>query len=95
MSEYRADDGTPAQILRAMADRVEKNDPADFAGCLVIIPPLSMNREMDVPPVEILLIDPAQDMANFWSTVTAKIRIENDKFLAQAQNVPPLGGYSR
>lgn len=82
----------PAELLRAMADRVEKNDPEDFAGCMVIVPPDSPDG-MGGEPVEILLIDPARDIANFWSTVTAKVRIENDKFVAQQQNVPPLGSY--
>lgn len=83
----------PADLLRAMADRIERNDPEDFAGCMVIVPP-ETNDGYGGDAVEILLIDPARDIANFWSTVTAKVRIENDKFVS-AQNVPPLGSYNR
>jgi hypothetical protein len=61
----------PVEILRAMADRIERNHEDEFAGCIVVIPPPSDNG--DDPHLEILLIDPAQDVANFWSNAQGKV----------------------
>lgn len=77
-------------MLRAMADRVERNAPDEFAGCIVVIPPPSDHGEGE--SIELLLIDPAQDLANFWSTAKSKTAIAADEFVAQ-QQVPNMGGY--
>jgi len=82
---------TPAEILRAMAERVDRNREEEFAGCIVIIPPADRNGQ-EGESIELLLIDPARDLANFWSTAKSKAAIAADEFVAQ-QQVPALGGY--
>ena len=66
----------PADILRAMADRIERNDPDDFAGCVVVIPPQGRDRDIDSGnTVELLLIDPDQDLGHFRSMAKNQTRI--------------------
>jgi hypothetical protein len=80
---------TPADVFRAMAARIDRNDPAEFAGAILIVPPPSSDgRGGD--PIEILLIDPHRDLANFWSTVKSKAQIGADEFVALQQS-PPMG----
>ena len=81
----------PAQKFRDMAERIEANKAEEFGGAILIIPPESPDgRGGD--PIELLIIDPAQDLANFWSTAKSRAAIAADEFIAQ-QSVPPLGGY--
>jgi hypothetical protein len=79
-----------SQILREMADRVELNDEGDFGGVIVIIPPPQQGEVGEA--VELLLIDPGQDLANFWSTVQGKANNAADEFKAQ-QQIPAMGRY--
>jgi hypothetical protein len=79
----------PAEKLEAMAKRIRDNAPEEFAGCIVIIPPASDDgRAGDA--VELLLIDPKRDPANFWSTVKAKAEIGEAEFV-QSHQRPNLG----
>lgn len=79
----------PAKVLEDMATRVRANNPAEFAGCIVIIPPATDDgRGGDT--IELLLIDPKRDPANFWSTVKAKAEISEAEFV-QNHTRPNLG----
>ena len=69
----------PAEILRAMADRVDRNDADEFGGVLLVIPPPTQDGSGG-DPVEVLLIDPAQDTANFWATATTKLKAAADAY---------------
>ena len=86
-----ASGGSPADLIRAMASRVERNDPDEFGGCIIIIPPPTDDGSGG-EPIELLLVDPRQDLANFWSTAQSKMKIAADEFLAR-QSIPQLGGY--
>lgn len=80
---------SPAEILEAMAKRVRDNDPNEIAGVIVIIPPASDDGRSG-ETVELLLIDPKRDAANFWSTVKAKAEIGEAEFV-QNHTRPNLG----
>lgn len=83
---------TPAEILRAMADRVERNDPEEFAGCLIVIPPEGRDAGVEPgEPIELLLIDPAQDLGHFWSMVKNQTRIASETW--ETNNQQPQGAY--
>ena len=78
------EDDAPADICRAMADRCERIDPNEFAGLILIVPPPDESGQ--VGAIELLLVDPRQDLANFWSTVKSKAAIAADEWVA-SQNV--------
>lgn len=71
----------PAKICREMADRLDRNDPAEFAGCYVIISPKGK-------VVSHALFNPTGDEASFWGFVSAQVQTsatlavqdEEDKF---------------
>jgi hypothetical protein len=56
-----------AALFRAMAGRIDKNDPAEFAGALLIVPPSG-------DPIEYLALNPKQDVAAFWGAVQAHVQ---------------------
>jgi hypothetical protein len=58
-----------ADLFRMMASRIEKNDAAEFGGAVLIVPPQSGE------PIEILLIDPKQDVAAFWGAVQGRVAV--------------------
>lgn len=63
----------PAAAFREMAERIEKNDPAEFAGAILLVPP-------DGKPIEILLVDKSRDEAFFWATASSRIEIATAEF---------------
>lgn len=79
----------PAKMLEAMATRVRNNGPEEFGGVILIIPPPSDDGRAG-EPIELLLIDPKRDPANFWSTARAKLEIAANDFQMQNQR-PNLG----
>lgn len=79
----------PADLFREMAERIERNDPAEFAGAILVVPPLPENRG-EWEPIEILLINPNRDEPHFWSTVFRKVEMEAGKW-ADANSPPPPG----
>jgi hypothetical protein len=56
-----------AALFREMARRIEKNDPAEFAGALLIVPPSGES-------IEYLALNPKQDAAAFWGAVQAHVQ---------------------
>ena len=63
---------SPAEILREMADRIERNRENEFAGCFVVIPPQTPDGRGG-ETLEILMIDPNQDPGNFWTQAAYKL----------------------
>lgn len=61
---------TAPQRFRAMADALEKNADGSFGGAFVIIPP-----EGGGDPIETLILDSKQDLAQFWNAVITKCQI--------------------
>jgi hypothetical protein len=79
----------PAELLRAMADRIERNSEDEFAGCFVVIPPQSADgRGGDT--VEMLLIDPTRDPSNFWTAAGFKLDTAVGRF-KEINSTPQLG----
>lgn len=69
MSDER-DDAAPDRSapFRAMAERIALNRAEGFGGAVVIVP-----AEGD--PMEILFLDPKQDLAMFWSNIQTRCQI--------------------
>lgn len=55
-----------AKELREMADRMEANGAEYFGGCFVVIPPQGGDA------VKTLILDKAQDVAQFWALLKTK-----------------------
>jgi hypothetical protein len=69
-----------AERLITMAERIRRNAPEDFAGCIVVLPP-EVNGQVAGDPIEILLLDPKQDTGrNFWATARAEVEIGERTF---------------
>ena len=66
-----------AERLITMAERIRRNAPEEFAGCVVVLPPEGENGQAAGDPIEILLIDPKQDRRgrNFWATAKAEVEL--------------------
>lgn len=73
----------PAEFFRSMADRIDRNKPEEFSGALLVVPPGADK------PIEILLINPAQDLAAFWATVSSTIQVAAAEFQQKMQNPDP------
>ena len=72
--------------FRVMAERIDKNDPAEFSGAVVIVPPTG-------DPVVRLCLDPSADVAMFWGEIMTKAQmaLADLEAAARSQN----GGYGR
>jgi hypothetical protein len=57
--------------FRKMADRIDHNADAVFAGAAVIVPPAEGGEA-----VEMLILDSSQSAAQFWGNLQAKCQIE-------------------
>lgn len=53
-----------------MADRMSLNGNDSFGGAFVIIPPIGGGE-----PIETLILDSKQDLAQFWNAVITKCQI--------------------
>nr|WP_294546485.1 hypothetical protein [uncultured Rhodopila sp.] len=73
-----------SDIFRAMADRIERNPAAEFAGAAVVVLPGGKT-------IEYLAIDPAavKDPAQFMGVVTGRITIAMQEIEAEAQRSNP------
>jgi len=74
-----------AEPFRVMAERIEHNDSASFGGAAVIMPPGGQ-------PIELLLLDPNADAAQFLATIATRIQvlvkeIENQQRMQQGYGV--------
>lgn len=80
----------PADLFDDMATRIRRNPLEEFAGAVVIVPPLS--EDSPTLAVEILLIDPHHDEGHFWGVVKAKVDIETKKW-SDERGTPRPGSY--
>lgn len=61
--------------LHKMADRIVHNaETSTFGGAVVIIPP-----DQGGDPIEILILDSQGDSAQFWGTVTHRVKAAIDQ----------------
>ena len=58
----------PASAFTAMAARLGRIEPEEFAGAAVIVP-------KDGEPIVFLLADPSPKPAQFWSGVVSRVEI--------------------
>jgi len=85
-----SDEG-PAQLFRDMAARIERNEPEEFAGAILIVPPPGED-DQPAEAIEILVIDPARGEAHFWHLAQKMIEIGVGKWQA-AVSTPSPGHY--
>ena len=79
-------------LLSQMIRRVQATADQDFGGIVMVIPPQGDAHDQD-QPIQILLVDPQRDIANFWSTAKAKIDVAVAEFQMQQQR--PNMGFGR
>lgn len=64
-----------SERLRRMAARIDHNaETSTFGGAVVIIPP-----DQGGDPIEILILDSQGDSAQFWGTVTHRVKAAIDQ----------------
>ncbi len=79
----------PGGAFTAMAARLDRIDPAEFAGAAVIVP-------KDGEPIVVLLADPAPKPAQFWSLVASRVEIAvAEARQAEEAAASPYGGRLR
>lgn len=74
-----------AEAFRDMADRIERNLESDFAGAILIVPPVG-------DPVAVMINDPTKDMESFWVVAESKIQIATMEYRAGKQGNAGFGG---
>jgi hypothetical protein len=73
----------PAEHFSAMAQRIGKIDPSEFAGAVVIVPP------GDGPVIAFLEQDPSPLAAQFWTNVRNRVEIAGTQAqMSEAQQQP-------
>lgn len=66
-SESKQTVSTP---FRKMAEQIEHNAGAGFGGACVIVPPANGGE-----PIELLMLDPKGDIAQFYATIQSRITV--------------------
>ena len=79
---------SPAQLFTDMAARIEKTDEKEFAGAAVIVPPGGGD------PITLLLVDPKQDIVQFFATVKSRVEIVTGAVMEAARD-QAQGGWQR
>lgn len=69
----------PAQPFLDMAARIEKNDPAEFAGAIVVVPP-------EGDPIAFMIADPSADLVQFWATCETRIAVRKAEIVEASRN---------
>lgn len=59
---------TPSDILRRVADLIERNPSNSFGGAAVVLPPEGAH-------IEVLILDPSVNLAQFWSALQGRIAL--------------------
>ena len=70
----------PAAAFTRMAERIKHNSGQPFGGAVVIYPPANGGA-----PVEFLLLDDHADIAQFWATAQARIKMEVEDLDAKSR----------
>jgi hypothetical protein len=77
-----------ADILRRLADQIDKNDNSTFGGVAVIVPP-----ENGGDPIEVLILDPKKNAAQFYATI--KTRLEGQLADLETSQRQQQAGFGR
>lgn len=75
-----------AARFRVMANRIDHNADAVFAGAAVIVPPAEGGE-----PVEMLIIDSSQSPAQFWGALLTKCQISLKDLDEKQRNTQAFG----
>ena len=75
-----------AKTFRRMADRIDHNADAVFAGAAVIVPPAEGGEN-----VEMLILDSAESPVQFWSNVKTRCELELSKLDEKQRNTQAFG----
>lgn len=70
-----------ADHFAAMAARIEKIEPAEFAGAVVIVPPPGGGE-----PIVLLQQDPKPDIVGFYAHVETRVQIRKNELLEEHRN---------
>jgi hypothetical protein len=70
IDETKRDADTLAKLFTDMADAIKKNGDNSFGGAFVIVPPAN-----GLSPIQTLILDSAQDPAQFWGVLKSKADI--------------------
>lgn len=75
---------SPADLFREMAQRLERNEPGEFQGAYLIIPPSGK-------PVSQAFVDPSGDEVAFWGFVQAQVVTAGTEAIGDAERKLGLG----
>lgn len=81
-----SDEAPQSALFRKMADRIDHNFTAVFAGASVIVPPPDGGDT-----VEMLILDASQSAAQFWGALATKCQIEIAKLGEAQRNTQAFG----
>lgn len=76
------------EILRRVADQIERMDADTFGGVAVIVPPQDGGD-----PIEVLILDPKKNPAQFYSTIQTRLQIDTAELATQGRQ--QQAGFSR
>jgi hypothetical protein len=65
---------TPADLFRAMADRIDLVKPEEFAGAVLIVPP-TVDIQGLPEPIEVLVVEAVPNPDHFWGSVKARVEV--------------------
>ena len=74
------------KMFRAMADRIERNDAAEFAGAFLIVGPTG-------EPIDGLMVGSKADLGAFWGLVKTKVEIEVNMLTEKDRASRTAGGW--
>ena len=78
----------PAEFFTDMANRIGRINGQEFAGAAVIVPPGGGD------PITLLLVDPKQDIVQFFATVKSRVEIVTGAVMEAARD-QQSGGWQR
>lgn len=67
-----------ADLFREMADRIERNEDAEFAGAILVVPP--RRNGVELPSISVMIVDPSQDPATLFAIAKGKIDIASAQY---------------
>lgn len=82
------DKPAPSDSFRAMADRIDRNDPKEFAGAYLLIAP-------DGTVLSHLFVNPGGDASSFWGFVLSAVQIAGAESVQKEEDKVRLLGFRR
>ena len=83
MSQEPKEPNKFAKPFNDMAARIEKNDPNEFGGAFLYVPPVG-------DPIAVMIADPSKDKESVLAAALGKLNILMGEY-AQAKNGPGYG----